>query len=277
MRCELLLAAGLCAVLPGAVIAQEEKYEPLLESSAEEVAKNVAEEIRYGNPKAKLVILPLLNDNRSLTVTNSIRSQIASSGKLIVVEKAGFWQRVKEFFTSRDPLAETARSASEAIQIARETDADFVLFGVVEKRQPKPERYELEIKVRIVHIRTGDGILAGQYSNALEKGVLSLPYYRVWLYDKSTFLKILVWLIFMMVLPFVVLLFKEVAYGSRPLIPVIFVVAFTGLDVLLAYALAGFEFATLWSIMLFVLALAASIFWNLFIMNKIYAMSSGSE
>lgn len=271
----LLLAIGLIAVpqdIEDLTSQFEEKYVELVREAAQAVADQALEEMRFAATNKSFLSLPLAGDSRGI-VTEVLASRIAGSGKFKRVERTT-WDELRE----KLGLAEKVRAVTtskEAIRIASDYGADYVLFGraAIGARSRRKGKIDLEVRFRIVNVETGKGIFIGTYRTREEAGPLSITRQRMWIQDTSAVGRGIVWLIVMLSIPFVVLLFREVLGGSKPLLPVMLVVGFTGIDLLFAFVLMGFEIDGITKAGLFVVALASALFWNLFVVSKVGQLS----
>ena len=133
-----------------------------------------------------------------------------------------------------------------------------------------------DVKIRIVYTKdagttqkAGDGLFIGRYQTSLKKSMFSVPYFRVWMYDTSKWVRVLIWCVALLILPFLTLLARESLSQAAPIVPIGLVIVMTGMDMFLALLLMGFEAGSILSWGLLVGALALSIFYNLMILAKV--------
>lgn len=256
----------------------EEKYDPLVQEAARNVAVEAVREMRFSHSDRTLLIVPLTGDVKEI-VTNTLGSAILNTQKFVGVQRST-WDEIMTKLGIKDPIRQV-QSSKEAIRVGRAYKADYVLFGrvypgLLHREQGK---VDLEVHFRIVKVPTeGDtieGVFIGTYRTREEPGLLSIVHHRIWIREYSPVTRIIVWAIVMLSLPFAILMFKEMIGGSKPLLPVIFVVLFTGADILLSFVMMGFEIDGIFQAGLFVFGMASSLFWNLFVVAKVGQMSAG--
>lgn len=257
----------------------EQKYRDLIAEAARSVVQQALEEMRFSFADKSLLVIPLTGDTNDL-VTNVLGQAILGSGKFVEVRR-GTWEDLMTKLGLRDPIRQV-QGAKQAIEIARSFGADFVLFGRVYPGLLHRERgtIELELHFRIIRVPKTEekidaiqGVFIGTYRTREEPGLLSIVHHRMWIREHSPVGRAIFWAIVMLGLPFAVLMCKEMVTGSKPLLPVIFVVLFTGADILLAFALMGFEIDGMFQATLFIVAMASALFWNLFVVAKVGQMS----
>lgn len=275
----ILAAALLCA----ACWTQATKYEPFEKDAAEAIGRKLTEEIQLSvrpGARIRMLIMPLLGDSVNQNVSTAVKDAVRNSSTFIVDEVSeSTLSKLLNKILGDNANKKSISTVDEAIASGREREANAVLFGEVRKNYMDPEkgRYVIDTWVKIVDVKSGGYLFVGSYTNVAEPGLLSAPGIQVALYDVGTFKRIMMWVIFLLVLPLVVLFFKEAAFGNRPLVPSILMVCFTGLDLLFAYVLLNFSLDSVGSVLLFTLSILFSILWNLFILNKIYLMTYGKQ
>jgi hypothetical protein len=258
----------------------EEKYHALISEAGRSVAQQAMEEMRFSFADKSILVIPLTGDTSDI-VTNLLSQAILGSGKFVEVRRST-WDDIMTRLGIREPIRQVQVSR-QAVEIAQSYGADFVLFGRVYPGLLHRERgkIDLELHFRIVRVPKREeksapiqGVFIGTYRTREEPGLLSIVHHRMWIREYSAVGRVIFWAIAMLALPFLVLMFKEMVAGSKPLLPVIFVVLFTGADILLAFVLMGFEIDGMFQAALFILAMASALFWNLFVVAKVGQMSS---
>lgn len=279
MKPGLWLTATLWMVVGQEEFQPEEKYRALIAEAGRSVAQQALEEMRFSFSDKSLLVIPLTGDTNDI-VTNILGQAILGSGKFVEVRR-GTWDEVMTRLGLREPIRQV-QSSRHAIEIAQSYGADFVLFGRVYPGLLHRERgrIELELHFRIVRVPKKEekaagiqGIFIGTYRTREEPGLLSIVHHRIWIREYSPIGRLMLWAIVTLSLPFVALMFKEMVTGSKPLLPVIFVVLFTGVDILFAFILMGFEIDGMFQAALFIAAVGSALFWNLFVVAKVGQMS----
>lgn len=248
------------------------KWEDFVRDAARKAVDKAVKDI-VNAPGGKLLVIPLTGDGgktRSL-VTDELRGGLYSTGKFASIEQTSI-DKILEFLGMKGKIDEI-NNLEEAVKAGRSVDSDYVLFG----RTIIDGRYAPHVSVtlhfRIVNVKTKQGFFIGSYSTKEEGGLFSAAHWKVKIHDMSIVWRVVIWMIVALALPFVVIAFKEAAAGSRPLMPVMMVVAFTGMDIFLAFALLGFDIDNVVAAGMFVVAMAVSLFWNLYVLAKIAQMS----
>jgi hypothetical protein len=259
-----------------ALAAQDGQFDPKWEGVVRETARDVADKAIKDMPPAprgRLLIIPLVGDQgeKQSIVTDELGRAIFSTGKFSAIEKTA-WDKIRELFGVRGVVEEVA-NLEKAVEVGIAADADYVLFGrtIIDTRYAK-DRVDVTIHFRIANVKSKQGYFIGSYTSRVG-GFFSTAHLKAKIRDMNVVWKVVIWVIVMLALPFVVMAFKEAAGGSRPLLPVMMVVGFTGIDIFLAFAMLGFEIGTVIEAALFVVSMAVSLFWNLFVLSKIAQMS----
>jgi len=263
MRRFLVLPALLALLAPA--FAATDTLEPLKKAVAEEVARKAADEMHFRIRGRSLVIAPFRNDPEGL-VAAAFKEQLSSQGHFNIVEPSMLreaWDKI----VGNDKEAPV--TADKAIELGKKLGAEAVLFGRVELLAIDEGRSACDVKIRIVETGSGDGIFIGRFRTDLEKSMLSIPHLQVWMYEKSVFIRVLVWVVALLILPFLALLARETLSEAPPVVPIALVLVMTALDIFFALLLMGFEADSIVKWILLVLALAASIFYNLTILAKV--------
>ena len=243
------------------------KWEDVVKGAAARVSEQAVQDI-ISAPRGKLVIIPLAGDQgkeRNL-VTEELRAAVMATGKFEPPDK-DWWDWVLDKI-GRGKI-ENFNSLEKAVEVGLAAKADYVLFGrtVIDGRFPP--RFVVTLHFRIVDVKTKKGFFIGSYSTREEKSILSTAQWKVWMRDKSVAGRLVIWFVVMLVMPFIVLAFKEAASGTRPLLPVMMIVAFTAIDVFLSFSFLGFDIDSVMSAGVFVVSMVMSLFWNLYVLTKI--------
>ncbi|NUN50744.1 MAG: hypothetical protein HUU15_18210 [Candidatus Brocadiae bacterium] len=257
--------ACLCALLALPLLAATDTLEPVKKGLAADVARLAVEDMRFRWTGRSLAVAPFRNDPDGLVAT-ALTEQLEARGLFDVVEKPT-WREWWDKIVGNDK--DSPIGADKAIEFGKKLEAECVMFGRVEALVVDEGRSYADVKIRIVDVKTGDGIFIGRYRTNLDKSVFSIPYFRVWIYDTSVFVRILIWTVGLLILPFMALLARERLSQSAPIVSIGLMLFMTGVDMVLALLLMGFEADSLLKWGLLVGALAASIFYNLTILAKV--------
>lgn len=255
---------------------EQNREDYLREAAAELCDRAMDEMFGIAAPDKTLLVVPLAGDQNNI-VTSELVSQIRGRGKFKVASSSSKLDQLLEWAGLKGQKEDITTSA-EAIKAAQGARAQYVLFGrvAIDSRGSQRHKVGLTMHLRVVNATTGDGVFIGSFTNRTEFGLLSATRWKVWVKDQSLVARIVVWTIVMLVLPFVILMFQELLAESKPLVPVLMIVVFTGFDVLFAFVLMGFEISSVWAAGVFVVALASSLFWNLFVMSRVSAMAKSA-
>jgi hypothetical protein len=268
MRLPLLLSLALTL----AATAAEDTLEPLKRAVADEAARKAAKELPTRYRGIKLAVAPFRNDPGGV-VQKSFQDALASRGVFDIVEKSTIrelWEKI----TGADKDAPI--TAAKAVELGQSIDAEAVLFGRVETLTIEEGRSSCDVKIRIVWskdrdtaVKSGDGMFIGRYRADLQKSLVSIPHFQVFMADTDAFPRILIWCVALLIMPFLTLLARETLSQAAPIIPIGIVLLMTALDVGLAVLLMGFAVDSVFKWVLLVAALAISIVYNLFILGKV--------
>jgi len=258
------------AVLP--CFAATDTLEPVKKGLAADAARSACEEMRFRIKGRTLAIAPFRNDPEGL-VTAAFKEAISSKGDFDVKEPST-WREVWDKIVGNDKDAPL--TWKQAVELGTKLDAECVLFGRVETLAVDEGRSYVDVKIRIVYTKdsgtaqkAGDGLFIGRYQTSLKKSMFSMPYFQVWIFDTSRWVRVLIWCVALLILPFLTLLARDSLSQAPPIIPIGLVILMTGMDMFLALLLMGFEAGSILSWLLLVGALAVSIFYNLTILAKV--------
>jgi hypothetical protein len=257
--------AVLCALLALPLFAATDTLEPVRKGLAADVARLAVEDMRFRWTGRTLAVAPFRNDPDGL-VAGALKDQLEARGLFDVVEKAA-WREWWDALAGNDK--DSPVGAATAIEFGKKLEAECVMFGRVEGLVVDEGRSYADVKIRIVDVKTGDGVFIGRYRTNLEKSFFSVPYFQVWIYDTSAFVRILIWAVVLLILPFFALLARESLSQAAPAVSIGLMLLLTAADVFLAVLLLGFAVDSILKWGLLVGALAVAIFYNLTILAKV--------
>ena len=267
MKRLLLLAL---AALP--CLAATDTLEPVKKGLAADAARAACEDMRFRIRGRTLAVAPFRNDPEGI-VTAAFKEAISSKGDFTVQEPST-WREIWNKIVGSDKDAPL--TWKQAVELGTKLDAECVMFGRVETLAVDESQSYADVKIRIVYVKdagttqkAGDGLFIGRYQTNLKKSLFSMPYFQVWMVDTSRWVRVLIWCVALLILPFLTLLARESLSQAAPIVPIGLVILMTGLDMFLAVFLMGFQAGSILSWLLIVGALAVSIFYNLTILAKV--------
>lgn len=252
--------------------AATDTLQPVKEGLARDAARAAIEDMRFRIRGRTLAVAPFRNDPEGI-VTAAFKEAISGKGDFEIKEPST-WREVWDKIVGNDKDAPL--TWKQAVELGEKLEAECVLFGRVETLAVDEGRSFADVKIRIVYVKdtqagqkAGDGLFIGRYRTNLQKTLFSMPYFRVWIYDTSRWVRVLIWCVALLILPFLTLLARDSLSQAAPIVPIGLVLLMTGVDMFLALLLMGFEAGSVLSWLLLVGALAVSIFYNLTILAKV--------
>lgn len=252
--------------------AATDTLQPVKEGLARDAARAAVEDMRFRIRGRTLAVAPFRNDPEGI-VTAAFKEAISGKGDFEIREPST-WREVWDKIVGNDKDAPL--TWKQAVELGEKLEAECVLFGRVETMLVEENRSYADVKLRIVYVKdtgvgqkAGDGLFIGRYQTNLKKGLLSLPYFQVWMGETSAWVRVFIWCVALLILPFLTLLARDALSQAAPIVPIGIVLLMTGADLFLALLLMGFQASGILSWGLLVGALAVSIFYNLTILAKV--------
>ncbi len=205
---------------------------------------------REGSPS--VAVLDLAGDPNGL-VTALLREKIQAADSYRVLERQLFDKMLGEFGRQGAPVSRL----TDAVSTARQIGVDLVVFGEVSDFFVDTGRSSLRLEARMAERQSGQAVFARSYYEGSSGGWFSrLP-------DRSLLRRVLIWILLTILLPVVSIpLIRRLIAMDSNITNLLMLLGYTALDMLFAFLLAGFGFPGVWGIVLLVLALAASAFYN---------------
>lgn len=264
------LAALLFSVVPA--FAATDTLQPVKEGLANKIASAACSDMRFRIQHRRLCVAPFRNDPEGL-VTKAFSDAITGNGNFDLVTKS----TIREWW---DAIVGNNKDApltwKQAVELGNKLDAECVLFGRVESMRVDEGHSECDVSIRIINVkddpagmRAGDGIFIGRFRTKIEESFLSGPYFEVWIGSTSLWIRVLIWVVALLILPFLTLLAREHLAQAAPIVPIGLMILITGMDMVLALFMMGFAAKGILAWVLIVGALAVSIFYNLTILAKV--------
>ncbi|MBI3270306.1 MAG: hypothetical protein HYZ53_14950 [Planctomycetes bacterium] len=245
--------------------ADDPELGPLRQAVAERACASAAEEIRPARPKEELLVCRLRND-RGGKVTELLRTAIAARGKFAVMEPGLVDSLWRELGLPEDDI----KTGEEARRAGSRAGAKAVLLGRLERLTVEEGgNAAIDLRLRILDVETGNGVLVGRYREDLQQGLLSIPHLRAWAYDTALAYRALIWLSILLLLPLFSVLLRRVLDPTAAGVSVLLVLLYTLVDAGAAFLLLAVGLEGLPAGLVCLVAVAVSLFYNLSVGTKI--------
>lgn len=267
-----LLVPLLLAAAAGAARAADE-LGPLRAAVAERACDAAVAEMRPARPKDDLLVFRLSNDPTG-QVTALLKDRISSRGRFAVMQPG----LVERLLGQIGVEAGEVRSAAEALAAGKKAGAKAVLLGRLDRLSVEEgDQAVIDLKLRILDVETGDGLFVGRYQEGLEKGVLSIPHFRAWMYDTALAYRGLIWLSVTLLLPLLSLLLRRMLDPKAPGVNVVLVALYTLIDAGVGFGLLGFSIPDPQTGIILLVATGVALFYNLSVCAKIAVLELHSR
>jgi hypothetical protein len=210
-------------------------------------------------PGVRNVAVAAIQGDETGFVTAQLRDRIGASGKYEVIEQSFFQKLLREFGREEAPVLTLA----DAVALGRKLGVDAVIFGTIPEYALKEQGATVRLELRMAERESGNAIFAKSYMENLGGGLASPSHWRARMADSSKGRRIFVWVCFALLLPLITApLIRRIAAEESNAFNLAMLVAYTLVDILIAFALTGFWIPTLWTAGILLLALAASAYYN---------------
>ncbi|MFO7976950.1 MAG: hypothetical protein R6V12_20250 [Candidatus Hydrogenedentota bacterium] len=158
---------------------------------------------------------------------------------------------------------------NEALVLAQEADADFVIFGAVEEFRRENENAEARVRIRVAEAASAACVFDDVFSASTAASLFAD-------YTANeegggfvqTGLKFLGWLLFVMLLPMATASFwRSLLEYESNLVNALCLLFLAGVAALVGWAMFGFGVPSVWETLVLFLGFMMAITWNLFVLN----------
>ena len=231
---------------------------------AEKAISNIVEDIRASRGNIRRVALLQFGNDSAGHFTDMLRGSIEQTGVLDLRDRTLAEKARKALNAERQSYP----SAEEAVARGRELGTQGVLFGTVHAFESYSSGATIDVEVNLADVATGHSVLSKRYSleNSLGSSVAASV-------QESTrrfpwFQRLLAWLLLVLLLPVFTLGFIRAMIRKGSNRANVFVLSiYTLADVLLAWLLVGAVLNSWWTVLPFILAVAAAFAYNVRIMT----------
>ncbi len=235
---------------------------------AEQVCGKAVDELPKMNGVPSLAVLNLAGDDQGL-VTEILRARLEASGEFRLMEPGFFRKLLREFGKEEAPVSRLA----DAVDMARKLGVDLVLFGELPEFKASADRAAIRLELRMAERATGQALFARSYSESVGSGPGRFSW-RARMAGSAKGRRIFIWVAFTLLLPLLTVpLIRRIISVESNLVNLVLLVAYTAVDLALAFFLTGFWIPGIWTAVVLLLALAASALYNYVIASFIEEMS----
>jgi hypothetical protein len=237
---------------------------PLRRELAEKVISNIVEDIHSSRGDIRRVALLQFGNDSMDQFTGMLRTGIEQSGVLDLSDRTLGEKALGALNVQRSSYF----SADSAVTRGRELGTQGVLFGAVHAFESYPSGAKIDVEVNLADVSTGHALLSKRYSQENSFGSTVAASVQESTRKFPWFQRFLGWLIIVLLLPVFTIAFirSMVRKGSNK--ANVFVLGiYTVADVLLAWLLVGAALNSWWTVLPFILAVAAAFAYNVRIMT----------
>ncbi len=225
---------------------------------AERLSTDAASDLPVRENVATVGVLDLEGDPDGF-VTQLLRETVSDSGTYEVLEEPFFRQLVSEFRNDEAPVTRL----DDAVSAARRLGVDAVIFGAVQEFSSSEDGAAVRLELRMADRESGQAVFARSYADTLGGSTVGTAYWRARLADSSKGFRMLVWVLFVLFLPLAtVTLIRQLTAEESNAVNLGMLAAYTLADLLVAMALTGFWFPSLWTGLTLLLGFAGSGYYN---------------
>ncbi len=167
------LAAGACVIWKAwlYLAPKTPPVDPLREEVVEITAKQIVRDLRTHRGDLRSVALPPLANDFTQHVTDQLRMLINTSGTFRLIDRPLSEKICKGLRLELDGVG----GQPQALEFARSTGADAVLFGSVERFESFNDRAHLKLTLHFVRVETGMVVFERPYDCEFSHGGLQRP------------------------------------------------------------------------------------------------------
>ena len=237
---------------------------PVRRELADKVIANIAEDIRASRGNVRHAAILHFSNDPSDYFTNTLRSAIDQSGVLDLRDRT-----VMEKARSAMNLKHPSYPATDAaVAEGRDLGVESVLYGVIHTFESYPGGAKIDVEVYLTDVSTGKPVWTKRYTPessaaasvtaAIQETAKSFPWFQ----------RLLGWLIAVLLLPVFTISFIRtmIRKGSNKTNAFVLCV-YTLADALLAWLLVGAALSSWFPVVVFIIAVAAALAYNIRIMT----------
>ena len=237
---------------------------PLRKELADRAISNIVEDIRISRGDIRRVaLLPFGNDSMG-QFTDMLRTVIEQSGVLDLRDRT-LSEKARSVLNVQHP---SYTSTDAALLQGKELGTQGVLFGTIHAFESYPGGAEIDVEVSLANVSTGQTVLSKRYGLDTSAGASVVASVQASTQTFPWFQRLLGWLIAVLLLPVFTIAFirSMVRKGSNKANGFVLSI-YTVTDVLLAWLLVGAALNSWWTVLPFILAVAAAFAYNVRIMT----------
>jgi len=239
-------------------------HSPLRTEAADEAVNAIVEDLRQNRGNVGPVVLLHFAGDPSDSSSNRLRSILEQRGTLDLHDRS-LIEKMRDLANLRES---SVTSPAAAIELAKARGASGVLFGRLVKFESTPAAAILDVEYALADVASGETIHTGRYTNTSSASELLSNEATTVVRSVPWFQRTLGWIVIVLLLPvftisFIRTMVARRSNGTNAFILTIYTLA----DAILAYLLIGVALAGIWSVLLFLMAVAAVFAYNICIMS----------
>lgn len=192
-------------------------------------------------------------------VTAALRQAVQAAGTYRLIEEGFLRRMLREFGRDKVPVATLA----DAVEAARGTGADAVIFGTVAEFAADAHDGRLLLELRMAERDSGRAVFARSYRETVGENYAGLSGWRARMAQSPAGRRILVWAAFTLLLPLLTVPWiRRLTAMESNMVNLGMLIGYTGTDMLFAAFLTGFRISSVWLSALLLVALGAAAYYN---------------
>jgi hypothetical protein len=238
---------------------------PRRKALAEKVVPGLVEGLRGGRETIRSAILLHMENDPTDFVTDQLRAQIETTGALDLHNRS-LTEKTRNLLNLRHP---TEAVLEEAIEAGKRRKVDGVVYGVVHAFESHPKGARIDLEVRLVDIRSGKEVFKDRVAEDTAAVVSGA---REMMGNSSAGLawwkRLLSWAVVVLLLPvFTIGFIRTMVNRKSNRANAGILVIYTLVDAVLAYLMVGIPLAGWVPMLVFLVAVALALVYNIYIMS----------
>ena len=237
---------------------------PMRMEVAGQLVPDVIADLRKARGDVRTAAVLHLANDPSDVLTSGLRTEIQQSGILDVCD-ATLMERVRDGLRLRQPAC---ADLGQALEEGKSLGVQGVIFGQVNVFESIGGEAKLDVDLRLADVAGRRILLERRYTKSLGGGLLSASNVQEEVLKITPFKRLLAWAVIVLLLPvFTISFIRAMVRRESNRVNAGVLVVYTVVDIILAYLMVGAALAGWASVILFLIAAAAALGYNGYIMT----------
>ncbi len=237
---------------------------PMRLEVARQLAPDVVADLRKARGDVRTVAVLHLANDPSDVLTAGLRTEIQESGILDVCDTT-FMEKVRDGLRLRQP---GCANLAAALEEGRSLGVQGVIFGQVNVFESFGGEAKLDVDLRLADVAGRRILLERRYTKGLGGGIFTAANVQEEVLKITPFKRLLAWAVIVLLLPvFTISFIRAMVRRESNRVNAGVLVVYTAVDIILAYLMVGAALVGWASVIIFLIAAAAALGYNVYIMT----------